>query len=134
MGSVLAILIVLTAINVAIMFLKWRRRKEPSLGTVQLSPEVDPQEYSRLFAKVRTHKRAGKILIPILKAAKNNVSAREMAFLKYLAGEENKEYLLRELKQERYHSAREAAILLKQVTLLDSVASAERSQDTPARA
>jgi len=67
-------------------------------------------------------------------AGRNNVTAREMAFLKYIAGEENKAYLLQELKQYRYRNVREAAILLKQVTLLESVACVEQKTDTTSNA
>jgi hypothetical protein len=123
-------LIALTALNAAILLWKRARSKNTDLGAVQVSSEVDPEEYSRLHAKVLADHRTRKILIPLLKASRGTVTSREMAFLKYLGGEESKAYLLQELRQDRYRNRREAMIVWKQVVLLDSLAGGDQKRGT----
>jgi len=101
---------------------------EPSLtvrepGSIVISKEVDSKEFSHLFARALLDDNGRKVLLPLLEVSGMTVTSREIAIMKYIVGEENRESLLRALEERRnnYVDYREVEVQNRQIEVLKSV-------------
>jgi hypothetical protein len=95
-----------------------------------ISSDVDSGDFSKVFAKALLDGSGQKILLGLLEANGNNVTSREMAILKYVLGEEDKEFLMQTISQKdaTEMSHQESEILARQMELLQSVVESEEFQ------
>jgi len=96
-----------------------------ALRNIWVSAEVDSNEFRRLFADALFDKRWRKLVIPLLKVSRNTVTSREIAILKFVLGEVDYEFVIREINNERWSNNRDAGICLRQVELLQKVVGKE---------
>jgi hypothetical protein len=124
-----AILVAIICLSVTL----WKRFQKPKFepGTIVISEDVDSKEFSRVFAKALLHQTGRNILSPLLEASGNNFTSREMAILKYVLGEEDREFLISAISKEGPGeiSYREAEILNRQMKILQSVVGEDQSHD-----
>jgi hypothetical protein len=99
--------------------------REP--GSILISKEVDSKEFSRQFAKTLLDEKGRNVLVPLLQASGMNVTSREIAIMKYIVGEADRDFVLHVLEERRKNEAdyQEAEIQNRQIEALKSILGAE---------
>jgi hypothetical protein len=82
--------------------------------------DVETKEFPRLSAMIHSEPKLRPLLVPLLKASGNNVTGREIALFKYLAGEVTHDEMMWLLETRReIVSAEEKRILNEQLSIIN---------------
>lgn len=98
-------------------------------GAIIISKDVDPKEFSRIFAKTLLNETGREILAPLFEASGYNFTWREMAILKFVLGEKDRDSLVQAIEEKAatQPNLRESEILVRQLKLLESIAGKEKA-------
>ncbi len=103
--------------------------REP--GNIVISKEVDPKEFSRLFARASVEEKEGKVLLGLLEASGAIITSREIAILKCLSGEEDQDFVMRTFEERRKGDVdyQETNIQNRQLEILQSIFGKEAGEE-----